>query len=200
MKTKLIIVEGMDNTGKTTLINRLSVYLKKTHNAKVDIIHLTKPPADVKKEDVELYMQSYYDNLIDQLLNIKYYISYDYIILDRGYISEYVYGPLYRDRNRLDITLTNLIYDKRLMNLYGDNIFLILLNSEYNSFLSAKEDGESLSKINNDLLNKERILFQTGFFNSLFKNKQIYHVNQGDEFVDILPNVIMDLESVEEKM
>ena len=32
MKTKLIIVEGMDNTGKTTLINRLESVLSSLDN------------------------------------------------------------------------------------------------------------------------------------------------------------------------
>ena len=193
MKTKLIIVEGMDNTGKTTLINRLESVLSKTNNSIVKTIHLTKPPKDVPEDEIDSYMNTYYDTIISQLLDQHFYTLYDYIILDRGYISEYVYGPLYRNRNELDITVNNLIYEKKLIKLYEDNIYLILLNSDTNTFLINNEDNQSLSKINEKLLNKEREKFIEGFNNSLICNKSIYTVDKKvDEFKDVLPEIIKD--------
>ena len=193
MKTKLIIVEGMDNTGKTTLINRLESVLSKTNNSIVKTIHLTKPPKDVPKDEIDSYMNTYDDTIISQLLDQHFYTLYDYIILDRGYISEYVYGPLYRNRNELDITVNNLIYEKKLIKLYKDNIYLILLNSDTNTFLINNEDNQSLSKINEKLLNKEREKFIEGFNNSLICNKSIYTVDKKvDEFKDVLPEIIKD--------
>ena len=71
MKTKLIIVEGMDNTGKTTLINRLEKTLVNSTEtpSKVKIIHLTKPPKDIPKDEIESYMNTYYDTITSQLLD-----------------------------------------------------------------------------------------------------------------------------------
>ena len=196
MKTKLIIVEGMDNTGKTTLINRLEKTLVNSTEtpSKVKIIHLTKPPKDIPKDEIESYMNTYYDTITSQLLDNHIISLYDYIILDRGYISEYVYGPLYRNRNELDITVNNLIYEKKLTKSYKDNIYLILLNSTSNTFLKNNEDNESLSNINDKLLNIEREKFFEGFENSIICNKKLYNVNKsGNElFKDVLPEIIKD--------
>lgn len=196
MKTKLIIVEGMDNTGKTTLINRLEKTLVNSTEtpSKVKIIHLTKPPKDIPKDEIESYMNTYYDTITSQLLDNHIISLYDYIILDRGYLSEYVYGPLYRNRNELDITVNNLIYEKKLINFYKDNVILILLNSTSNTFLKNNEDNESLSNINDKLLNIEREKFFEGFENSIICNKKLYNVNKsGNElFKDVLPEIIKD--------
>ena len=193
MKTKLIIVEGMDNTGKTTLINRLESVLSSLDNNIVKTIHLTKPPKDIPENEIDSYMNTYYDTITSQLLNQHFYTLYDYVILDRGYISEYVYGPLYRNRKELDITVNNLIYEKKLIKLYEDNIYLILLNASSNEFLIKNEDNLSLSKVDENLLNNERNKFIEGFNNSLICNKNIYNVDKTiDKFNDVLPEIIKD--------
>lgn len=193
MKTKLIIVEGMDNTGKSTLIDRLDYVLSNTENCAVKIIHLTKPPKDIPEDEIVSYMNTYYDSIIEQLLSPQFYNMYNYIILDRGYISEFVYGPMYRNRNELDITVNNLIYEKKLINTYKENICLILLNSETNGFLINHDDDNSLSNVNDELLIKEREKFIEGFNNSLICNKKIYNVDKNIyKFNDILPEIIND--------
>ena len=193
MKTKLIIVEGMDNTGKSTLIDRLDYVLSNTENCAVKIIHLTKPPKDIPEDEIVSYMNTYYDSIIEQLLSPQFYNMYNYIILDRGYISEFVYGPMYRNRNELDITVNNLIYEKKLINIYKGNICLILLNSETNGFLINHDDDNSLSNVNDELLIKEREKFIEGFENSLICNKKIYNVDKNIyQFNDILPEIIKD--------
>lgn len=193
MKTKLIIVEGMDNTGKSTLIDRLDYVLSNTENCAVKIIHLTKPPKDIPEDEIVSYMNTYYDSIIEQLLSPQFYNMYNYIILDRGYISEFVYGPMYRNRNELDITVNNLIYEKKLINTYKGNICLILLNSETNGFLINHDDDNSLSNVNDELLIKEREKFMEGFNNSLICNKKIYNVDKNIyQFNDILPEIIKD--------
>ena len=193
MKTKLIIVEGMDNTGKSTLIDRLDYVLSNTENCAIKIIHLTKPPKDIPEDEIESYMNKYYDSIIEQVLSQQYLNTYDYIILDRGYISEYVYGTMYRKRNELDITVNNLIYDKRLIKVYKGNIFLILLNSKTNGFLINNDDNKSLSKVDDNLLIKEREKFIEGFENSLICNKKIYNVDKTlHQFNDVLPEIIND--------
>lgn len=193
MKTKLIIVEGMDNTGKSTLIDRLDYVLSNTENCAVKIIHLTKPPKDIPEDEIVSYMNTYYDSIIEQLLSPQFYNMYNYIILDRGYISEFVYGPMYRNRNELDITVNNLIYEKKLINTYKGNICLILLNSETNGFLINHDDENSLSNVNDELLIKEREKFIEGFNNSLICNKKIYNVDKTIyQFNDILPEIIKD--------
>ena len=193
MKTKLIIIEGMDNTGKSTLISRLENVLTNSEHAVVKTIHLTKPPKDIPEEEIETYMNEYYDDIISQLTNSHFYTLYDYIILDRGYLSEYVYGPLYRNRNELNITEKNLIYEKELIKHYKDNIILILLNSTSNKFLINNDDDNSLSKIDENLLNEERTRFFDAYDFSLINNKKIYNVDRTiTQFNDVLPFIIKD--------
>lgn len=193
MRAKLIIVEGMDNTGKSTLISRLNNVLTKAENATVNIMHLTKPPKDIPENEIETYMNNYYDSITEQLTNSHFYTLYDYIILDRGYLSEYVYGPIYRNRNELDITENNIIYEKELLKIYKGNIFLILLNSTSNKFLINNDDDNSLSHVDEKLLNLERDKFFEGYDQSLISNKKIYNVNKNiNQFNDILPFIIKD--------
>jgi thymidylate kinase len=193
MRTKLIIVEGMDNTGKSTLISRLNTVLEKSENAKIKIMHLTKPPKDIPEEEIETYMNNYYDSIIEQLTDSHFYTLYDYIILDRCHLSEYVYGPIYRNRNELNITVQNLIYEKKLINVYKDNIVLILLNTTSNTFLINFDDDKSLSNVDEKLLNLERDKFFDAYDYSLICNKNIYNVNKNlEQFNDVLPNIIKD--------
>ena len=55
--TKLIIIDGMDNTGKTTLINRITSVLQDQLDMNVNIIHLEKPPKEIKLEDLRNYIE-----------------------------------------------------------------------------------------------------------------------------------------------
>jgi len=82
----MIIVEGPDNSGKTTLINYLVKELK-----------LTKAPLKFEPTDEEHMEESivtFYDDVIEYLK------SHDTrkVIWDRLYFSELVYGPVVRGR------------------------------------------------------------------------------------------------------
>lgn len=81
----MIIIEGPDNTGKTTLMDRL-----------IEDIGLIKAPMKFNphdKEDVCQYVKDFYD------------VAYNYLsqhqilkeVWDRIYFSELIYGPLKRD-------------------------------------------------------------------------------------------------------
>ena len=80
----LIILEGPDGAGKTTLANALSEKL-----GGVEIRHcgpLTQPPLDE-------YVRDLYD----------YYVrGTGDIIYDRHYMGELIYGPLYRGKSQID--------------------------------------------------------------------------------------------------
>ena len=194
MKTKLIIVEGLDNTGKTTLVNRLNTVLTNLNN-KVHIIHLEKPPKTVKDEDIVSYTKTYYDTIISQLTDPKIYNLYDYIIIDRCHLSEYVYGPIYRHRDKLDIVEDNLLYEYKLfdkyknLNIKNSNIFLFLLMSDDNDFLINHDDNKSLSNCDHSKINAEREEFYKAYEMSLIDNKYIFYVNYYTEYKDILPDV-----------
>lgn len=74
----IIIIEGPDGAGKTTLANQLS------RQTKYDIVHRSQPKTDDEKK----HMMSEYVAAIKSSKNT---------ILDRCWYSEMVYGPIMRD-------------------------------------------------------------------------------------------------------
>lgn len=189
--TKLIIIDGMDNTGKTTLINRLTSVLQDQLNMNIKIIHLEKPPKEIKKEYIPHYSHMYYTDILVKQLNTLYNTDeYDYIILDRGWISEYVYAPLYRNRTYEEVVEDNIVLDYKVSKIFGkQNIYLYVLIGDTN-FLLKHEDNLSLSKSNKNLINTEYNLFLSAFYMSLLPNKETITVNDKGQYKEYLPNIV----------
>ena len=193
MVTKLIIVDGMDNTGKSTLIARLTKVLESLGNTTITI-HSQKPPKDIAPEDTAAYQHKYYLDLINMLATLKSERKYDYIILDRGWISEYVYGPLYRNRGKQEIVEDNIVLDKKVLSLFNmpSDVYLIMLLGS-TKFLLSKEDGKSLSDNDEDLIELERTEFEKGYDYSLIDKKIYYEVDSDNEYIEILPDVCRNI-------
>ena len=193
MVTKLIIVDGMDNTGKSTLIARLTKVLESLDNTTITI-HSQKPPKDIAPEDTSAYQHKYYLDLINMLTTLKSERKYDYIILDRGWISEYVYGPLYRNRCKQEIVEDNIVLDKKVLSLFNmpSDVYLIMLLGS-TKFLLSREDGKSLSDNDEDLIELERTEFEKGYDYSLIDKKIYYEVDSDNEYIEILPDVCRNI-------
>lgn len=165
MYTQLIIIEGMDNTGKTTLIEQYKrIIAGITPDIKVEVIHMEKPPKNLIEEyteDIPLnvyqkkvldynkvneFQHNAYIGLPDKLKEIKSNLNAPkIIILDRAWLSEYVYGQLYRNRNKKDIIIDNIIIEKKIMDIFGpNNVHLVYLYPENLNFIKHHEDGKSL--------------------------------------------------------
>ena len=80
---KIIVIDGIDGTGKTTLAKALEAEIDLLTLGEVRIVHATYKP--------EWNMQEYHQNIVDQA---KYV---DFLIVDRLCASEYAYGEVYRD-------------------------------------------------------------------------------------------------------
>ena len=193
MVTKLIIVDGMDNTGKSTLIARLTKVLESLGNTTITI-HSQKPPKDIAPEDTSAYQHKYYLDLINMLATLKSERKYDYIILDRGWISEYVYGPLYRNRSKQEIVEDNIVLDKKVLSLFNipSDVYLIMLLGS-TKFLLSREDGKSLSDNDESLIELERTEFEKGYDYSLIDKKIYYEVDSDNEYIEILPDVCRNI-------
>ena len=193
MVTKLIIVDGMDNTGKSTLIARLTKVLESLGNTTITI-HSQKPPRDIAPEDTSAQQHKYYLDLINMLATLKSERKYDYIILDRGWISEYVYGPLYRNRSKQEIVEDNIVLDKKVLSLFNipSDVYLIMLLGS-TKFLLSREDGKSLSDNDENLIELERTEFEKGYDYSLIDKKIYYEVDSDNEYIEILPDVCRNI-------
>ena len=183
----------MDNTGKSTLIARLTKVLESLGNTTITI-HSQKPPKDIAPEDTSAYHHKYYLDLINMLATLKSERKYDYIILDRGWISEYVYGPLYRNRSKQEIVEDNIVLDKKVLSLFNipSDVYLIMLLGS-TKFLLSREDGKSLSDNDENLIELERTEFEKGYDYSLIDKKIYYEVDSDNEYIEILPDVCRNI-------
>src|SRR5688572_19323245 len=95
-----IVLEGTDGTGKTLRAKALAAQHGFTY------IHSGRTPDDI--------------NLVNRYHKILH--STGNLVLDRSFISEAVYGPVFRDRSRLEITeligLTELVADRKGVIVY----------------------------------------------------------------------------------
>jgi thymidylate kinase len=190
---KVIIVEGMDNTGKSTMIDRLIKYLTRKDGIDADkqiyVKHLVKPDGE---NDIEratnIDITNF--NLATFLINAHKENKYKYIILDRAWYSEYVYGQLYRNRQEHEIRKRVQNIEEYLNNYFFKHIdtvsfhLLIFLATDPNFYIKH-EDGQSLSIGNEqrDLIIKEMSLFTNIAYMANVENKGIILVNNGSEFL-----------------
>ena len=124
MNKKVIIVEGCDNCGKDTLIERL----KKEFSNPI-VLHAGIPP----KEDCvgHSLFNFYYNGLIHDTLDAFYDKSHDAIIHNRSMYGEFVYGPKYRGKSPSEVA--RMIYKLETGQLrtfiLSNELYFILLTS-----------------------------------------------------------------------
>lgn len=174
-KNNLIIIEGPDRAGKGTLIDSLRNEIKSPF---VTVIHSSKPPKHI--EDPRDWSYLYNNNLLSTVKRID---NNDFVILDRSYIGEYIYGPIYRgiDYSLEDFTEIDKWITSRLKNQY--NIILITI-VDNPSALSYRSDGLSNSEDIYDL-SKEVEQFKELHYYSEIQNKLLINWRDVSEPFDI---------------
>ncbi len=100
----ILIVEGSNKVGKTTFINSLVEKLNRFNNIEVEIFN-DRPAIDNAKEVTkEMMYKVTRDDFIKALKKSLDNVNKNYIcIFDRSYISEYVYGNIYRNYKNEDV-------------------------------------------------------------------------------------------------
>lgn len=183
---KIIIVEGCDNLGKTTLINNLKKHFDSKYNV---IIKHSGKPSNSDMDALDEQRMTFLSETME-LFNLKQSESdvtkEHLVIYDRFVQGEYVWGSIYRGYSIDDIknrcvlpVMKNLTF-----NIGQENIISILLDAS-SHFIHYNDDGKSLySDIDMDkmieLIKYQRMLFKdvmTNFENYYcFKNNIIYNV------------------------
>jgi len=181
---KLIIIEGGDRLGKSTLIGKLAEHFNYDN---VVIRHFGKPPkvfpegVDPLSFQAECFDREGY--LFSQLCSMESdeYNYYENIVIwNRAHLGEWVYGQMFRgiDPNKIQNMLDN--FEEKFF-MYDDiEVFLILLTADP-EFFHSKEDGHSFSK-SLEQKTRELSLFDEAFHNSAIDNKIRIKVNVGDSF------------------
>ena len=129
-------------------------------------------------------------NLATFLINAHKENKYKYIILDRAWYSEYVYGQLYRNRPEHEVRKRIQVIEEYLNNYFSKHTdkvsfhLLIFLATDPNFYIKH-EDGQSLSigDEQRDLIVKEMSLFTNIAYMAKVENKGIILVNKGSEFL-----------------
>ncbi len=155
--TKLIIVEGCDKTGKTTLVKEI----QKRFGG--EVIKKGNPDGDA---------------YIDYIATIARLTTDKFYIFDRFYLSELVYGPLMRGMNWLD--------KSKFENIEGyiskmQPVVIHAYNTEEFIHQKMKEDGEDY--IEDDDVKHVLRLFEAVIPNTKFPVLK-YKVGDGYDILD----------------
>lgn len=180
---KIIIVEGTDRTGKDTLINEL-----KNMSYHTLIVHCGKPVGDTLEEQ-NRHQDILFNDYLNKLYEDRYFGVCDLIIFNRAWYGEYVYGTIYRGREKRDVKklIDGIEEDLKLFDntqCYTklEGVYYIQLINDSTRLALSNDDGNSISTDENNIL-RETYLFKEVFEQSSIKKKMIF-VNDGDEFRD----------------
>lgn len=166
----IIVVEGPDNVGKSTLINNIKNEVK-------DILFHTIHYGSIKHNSVEEcieYNKELYNSMFS-LMKASSNLDRTGLIFDRSHLGEMVYGNIYRGYTGeyvLDIE------EKYKQEKFFKNVYLITLTDEPENLIK-REDGLSFSI---DPLKKQREidLFLKAHLSSNIKNKLYLNINNLD--------------------
>ena len=179
----IVLFDGLDNTGKTTQIQKLVSYFANKDMISTVCKYSKFDKLDKKKE--EKFSKRFYKDYFEKIVNWPdkvipdpayiaddniHYIHDNNLILDRGHISEAVYASMYRSYSG------DYVWDleKCLENKY--NIYLIVLIDSVEKAVE-REDGLSLSNGNADKINIEISKFAEAYKKSCIQNIIIIDIN-----------------------
>lgn len=158
----IVIVEGIDRVGKTTLINKLKSCLEiKTFER---IFYMKLKELDNRNETDKMF----------QLLSLIKTLDAD-IIFDRFHLSDYVYGTLERYYSLSDATENFYNIDKYISEM--DDVFLIYIQPT-DIERSSKEHGKDLAV--------HDYMFNSAFNRSKIKNKFTCTYETMDDAIDFI--------------
>lgn len=148
---KVLLLEGLDNVGKSTLAGELIARYKNKYN--ILFMH-SRSPKPQEGVDPLTYQTAEFVTKADIVANIaKREISEDHplsetlCIFDRSWLDEYVYGQIYRKESSLDVLnmiklcFRCLTYEELVNNVDVVAVFL----EAAPEFSIAKDDGKSFT-------------------------------------------------------
>ena len=141
----MIILEGADGTGKTTLANRLKDSLdfpiiKAFQNTNEDLLKELKIPTNSYHED--FYFLEYWDQL-----------GRPDCVLDRSIISGFIYERQYKFKAAIALNY----WLSRLLP-YKDDIYIVFLEAEVETIIERDKEWEGLEHQLHDIINSNRAI------------------------------------------
>lgn len=179
----VIILEGLDRTGKSTQTEKIKEFFKKKGIETSDIHYegIQVPVDGIFKQGAqEVASRARYDDMLkiaDTLADVKNYV----LIFDRAHLGEYVYSPMYRHYDGSYVFEMETHYP----NFIKQAIELVFIDTVDN--LIKRDDGLSFS-IKKDDKEKEIQLFKEAFDKSNVKHKVLIDISKND--IEAVWNII----------
>lgn len=180
MKSRIYIIDGQDRCGKSTTVNLLRKHIK---NPKILVVHSSKPPSGV---DVEDWTIAHYSEVVNNLQAMADE-GWD-IIMDRSWLGESVYGPIYRN---VDIGLSTLEDDCLPFKEDTERFKLLILVDDASS-IASRSDGESMSDDLN-MLESERSGFKAAFEATSITSKELIDWEYEEFSVKLLEQIVLEM-------
>lgn len=172
----LVIIEGLDRCGKSTLVENLRKNFFTSPN--ILIHHSSSPP---KVEDQNAWEIKHYSSLFQASQRLVDDYFYD-IIFDRFHLGAAVYGAKYRNAHPSDI----YDIDNRYLLAY-ENAALVLLTDEPEE-IAKRDDGDSLESNIQDYY-ETKTAFIEAYNTSSCVNKLHINITDNGGFVNTIPTV-----------
>lgn len=163
----IYIFEGLDNCLKDAIIYKLRAKL----SARTHVLKYSNPPSI---EETEKYQKDHFTDmfsLIEESL-----IGDRNFILNRAHLGEYVYGPIYRKYDSSWIFDIENQFLKRIKDR-SHSIVMVLLYDSSNEQLRKREDGKSMSKVQDEKIDLERLRFLEAFDKSFISQKLKFNLS-----------------------
>jgi thymidylate kinase len=172
----LLIVEGLDRCGKSTLVE----HLRKRYFTSPNILvhHSSSPP---KVENPNAWEIKHYSSLFRTARDLVKFGGYD-VIFDRFHLGAAVYGEKYRGANPADI----YELDYRYLSNYPQAALILLTDDP--EAIAARDDGDSLEKSLHEY-NETMSAFIEAYTVSSCMHKLHINVSGNGGFVNTIPTV-----------
>ena len=168
---KVLLLEGLDNVGKSTLAGELMARYKDKYN--IMFMH-SRSPKNSGNVDSLTYQTAEFVTKADIMANIaKHEVSKDHplsetlCIFDRSWLDEYVYGQIYRKESSHEIlNMIKLCFRCLTYEELADNVDVVAVFLEATpKFSIAKDDGKSFTS---DIAEYDKKLAQVAREKNLF--------------------------------
>lgn len=182
---KVLILEGLDNVGKSTIAEALMIKYKSKYN--IMFMHSCSPQYQENmdpltyqgiefymKADTAAYMAMYEEEKNPYLpANIQHPLSETLCIFDRSWVDEYVYGQIYRNESYWEILLmiTKCFETLTRPEAVLENMKVSIVHLDASpEFSIKKDDGKSFtSDIAEDNAKLEQVKKEKELFLEVFK-------------------------------
>lgn len=179
----ILIIEGMDRCGKSTLVEQL----RKRYftDPRIIVHHSSSPP---KVDNPNEWEVQHYRVMLDTSYQLNY--SHDFnVIYDRFHLGAIVYGKKYRNADPEDIYSIENMYIRQ-----KDEIALVLL-TDWTHNIMERDDANSL-EASPDEFDETRVAFEEAFNRSIIPNKLHINVYENGGFTNTYDTVTKFLDGV----